>query len=551
MASKVHFNLKNVHYAVKNPSGTYGTPVHVPGAVSFTADAVGETTVFWADGIQYFVGHSNNGYEGTLEMALIPESFRVAILRELIDTRGILVEKQNFNTTNFALGFQIDGDNGSTLFWYYNCTASRPAQSAQTNETTKEVQTETLEWSCSPDASGLIRSKTGDGSTMTASTWFGSVYMPLTSIIKTASGAMITLSDAIAEALASMTITRKNLLKYPYYQGTRTSHNITFTDNGDGSINVQGTADADADHATCWRTITDKGQVLPEGTYTVSGCPSGGSSSTYMIFLKTYNSSGTTLNTVYDYGSGSSFTVDSSTAFVSMSIRVKSGTAINTAITFQPQIRLSTDTEGKWIPYTNQPLVYVAEKNLIKYPYASGTTENNGITFTDNGDGSITLNGTASATANFVFLNRNNKDETIYLPAGSYTASGCPTGGSTSTYSIRWGYTTTSGSVSWIGYETGSGMTITVTAGNANLPLHGYISIGSGQSFSNKTFYPMLRLASDTDATWKAYAGEVITAQLDDAGNVANVDDIHTLNGKNNIYTDQSTATISYHSNQL
>lgn len=42
-------------------------------------------------------------------------------------------------------------------------------------------------------------------------------------------------------------------------------------------------------------------------------------------------------------------------------------------------------------------------KNLIPYPYANTTKTVNGITFTDNGDGSITVNGTATARATFVF----------------------------------------------------------------------------------------------------------------------------------------------------
>lgn len=38
-------------------------------------------------------------------------------------------------------------------------------------------------------------------------------------------------------------------------------------------------------------------------------------------------------------------------------------------------------------------------KNIIPYPYAFPTRTSNGVTFTDNGDGSITVNGTATANA--------------------------------------------------------------------------------------------------------------------------------------------------------
>lgn len=44
----------------------------------------------------------------------------------------------------------------------------------------------------------------------------------------------------------------------------------------------------------------------------------------------------------------------------------------------------------------------VTGKNLIPYPYANTTQTTNGVTFTDNGDGTITANGTATQSAYFV-----------------------------------------------------------------------------------------------------------------------------------------------------
>ena len=58
--------------------------------------------------------------------------------------------------------------------------------------------------------------------------------------------------------------------------------------------------------------------------------------------------------------------------------------------------------------------VNVSGKNLLKYPFANTTKTENGITFTDNGDGSITVNGTATATAYFSLSS--NKA----LPTGKY-----------------------------------------------------------------------------------------------------------------------------------
>ena len=79
--AKVKFGLSNVHYAVATiddttHAATYGTPVPFPGAVSMSLEAQGEQTPFRADNIDYWVGNSNSGYSGDLEMALITDAFR-------------------------------------------------------------------------------------------------------------------------------------------------------------------------------------------------------------------------------------------------------------------------------------------------------------------------------------------------------------------------------------------------------------------------------------------------------------------------------------------
>ena len=63
------------------PSYTYAAPRAIPGAVSISLDAEGDSTPFYADGIVYFRSVANNGYSGDLQMALIPEWFRTEILR--------------------------------------------------------------------------------------------------------------------------------------------------------------------------------------------------------------------------------------------------------------------------------------------------------------------------------------------------------------------------------------------------------------------------------------------------------------------------------------
>lgn len=148
MANKVKYGLKNVHYAVAtiaaDGSATYGTVKPWPGGVSLSLDAQGGTTKFRADNINYWVGQSNNGYEGDLETALIPESFKIDVLGEVIDGNGVALENVDAKTVPFALMFQFEGDDKATRHVLYNCTATRPSVTGNTTDEEIEPQTETV-----------------------------------------------------------------------------------------------------------------------------------------------------------------------------------------------------------------------------------------------------------------------------------------------------------------------------------------------------------------------------------------------------------------------
>ena len=79
MANKINYGIKNVYYAVatigSNNTATYSTPVALPGAVSLTLDQEGDNNIFYADNIAYFSTYANDGYTGSLELALIPDDF--------------------------------------------------------------------------------------------------------------------------------------------------------------------------------------------------------------------------------------------------------------------------------------------------------------------------------------------------------------------------------------------------------------------------------------------------------------------------------------------
>lgn len=181
MANKVKFNICNVHYALfdRTEEGVikYQTPVAIPGAVSISLDPNGEPESFYADGIEYYTISNNMGYDGDLELALIPEHFRVDVLKEENDGNNVLIESSFAETENFALLFEFDGDKKKIRHVMYNCSASRPKLEGKTNEETREVQPETLSLQARPLPNGQVKARTSDTTAdETYNNWYKTVY---------------------------------------------------------------------------------------------------------------------------------------------------------------------------------------------------------------------------------------------------------------------------------------------------------------------------------------------------------------------------------------
>lgn len=181
--NKVKYNLKNAHYALltitEEGTFSFATPVAMPGSVSISLDANGEPENFYADGIAYYVINNNMGYEGDLELAMIPESFRTDVLKEELDSKGVLIENSEVELASFALLFEFDGDQKHIRHIMYNCSASRPGIEGKTNEDSKEVQTETLTIKATPLSNGMVKAKTGDTTDATVyGDWYKAVYIP-------------------------------------------------------------------------------------------------------------------------------------------------------------------------------------------------------------------------------------------------------------------------------------------------------------------------------------------------------------------------------------
>lgn len=179
--NKVKYNLKNVHFAelIEGEDGkiSWKQPIKIPGAVSISLDAEGETSPFYADGIAYYTSVSNNGYSGDLEIALVPEEFSTTILGDTKDQKGVLTENSNTTVKAFALLFEFDGDVKAIRHLLYNCKATRPTVESETTEDTIEPTTETLSITATPLPDGRVKAKTTEETEDTVyTTWYDDVY---------------------------------------------------------------------------------------------------------------------------------------------------------------------------------------------------------------------------------------------------------------------------------------------------------------------------------------------------------------------------------------
>ena len=307
----------------------------------------------------------------------------------------------------------------------------------------------------------------------------------------------------------------KNLLPYPFGNTTKTVNGITFTDNGDGTVTANGTA---TETAQFFPKDSLNGPLLAPGTYTFSGCPEGGDWKTYCIRLTGFTAD-------RDFGNGSTFTLTQATK-VGLALTVSSGVTVENLV-FKPQIE-SGSTKTDYEPYKEVGdldaesgkyalPVTVSGKNLISYPYSMATKTANGITFTDNGDGTVTANGTATAAAVFVCKYYNAKtpivpDKKIYFLAG------CPEGGRTS--ASVWNYrinAMTYKEDSYVGGYSDFGDGKTVDLRNVDFDtLQVQILINNGASVDNLVFKPQLELG-EAATDFEPYTAPKTTNLLLDA----------------------------------
>jgi hypothetical protein len=200
-------------------------------------------------------------------------------------------------------------------------------------------------------------------------------------------------------SIGGMTYKCNNLIPFPYVdKSTVTRNGITYTINEDGSITANGTATGQA------YFVLFRG-VLPIGEYFLSGTPRDGSTNT-IIYVANTNYS------LYkaDVGIGVAFNITTEEEMtIAISIQKE---VIASNLVFKPMVNLGS-TALPYEPYyeglrdTKATAIKSNGANLIPFPYVDTTKTVGGITFTDNGDGGITVKGTSTAFASFILAESN------------------------------------------------------------------------------------------------------------------------------------------------
>ena len=333
------------------------------------------------------------------------------------------------------------------------------------------------------------------------------------SLVGNAQGTMVSMDDVAQDALAVVNLRSKNLIPYPYIDTATTKNGVTITVNDDGSITFEGTTTA----KTYFFLASSRTFKLPFANYTLSNSIIG---TDVGLHIETYKKG------AYQQGIGIGSDVQVRTINLSkeydgltISAMIESGKTVNTTI--YPQLEYGT-VATPYTPYVpNDKAVTVKScgKNLIPYPYPISTVTQNGITFTDNGDGSITVNGTATKQTQYLIVR---SADNYILPVGSYVVSGSPI---QSTFDCR--IQTSHGQV----YGEHQAKKFD-SDGKTQFFIN--ITVNEGTTVDNLVFKPQLEIGTTATAYEPYIEGETIETTLADGAQLDSIAPNMTIQTDNN-----------------
>lgn len=289
------------------------------------------------------------------------------------------------------------------------------------------------------------------------------------------------------------TVKTENLIPYPYTETTKTANGVTFTVNSDGSVTVSGTATKNTSFFLVSENPTMCLNLRAGENYALSGCPKGGSDTTFSMYIQDISYT----QSIIDYGNGAT-KATSYTQYYAF-IRIAEDYTANNLV-FKPMLVAGTEAKpySKWfagLKNASFKEIVSTGRNLIPYPYADTTKTVNGVTFTDNGDGSVTANGTATEDATF-FVRHN-----VAVQRKTYFLSGCPTSGAVGAFIL-------------LAFD-GTRSSTDIGRGIAVVPLSNYVTIliriYAGYTANNLVFKPMLNIGASA-LPYEPYISDTLVA---------------------------------------
>ncbi len=145
---KVIYGLKNVHYAVFDPTtNTYGSWKSIPGAVSLSADADTTQNDFYADDIVFATISASAKETGSIQFAAIPDEMYFDLFGYYNDeSKDLRYQDTTPVSTTVALGYETSGNGGKRRGVRYNVTFTAPSQAANTMTDSTNPDTVTVNY---------------------------------------------------------------------------------------------------------------------------------------------------------------------------------------------------------------------------------------------------------------------------------------------------------------------------------------------------------------------------------------------------------------------
>lgn len=181
-SNKVHYDLVDVHVAaltITDGVASFGTPEPLQGSISMDLAAQGDTIKLRADGMDYYVTYSNDGYSGNLNLAMVPDWFKAAYLGHSVSEKDkVLVENSNAEHKPFALLYGFKGDKKNRRHVLYNCMGGRASVKGDNKDRMKEADTESLPITATPLPDGMVKASTTESTPDTVyANWTKTVWV--------------------------------------------------------------------------------------------------------------------------------------------------------------------------------------------------------------------------------------------------------------------------------------------------------------------------------------------------------------------------------------